>query len=118
MRRGKITWIVVSIAALIVSFVLLYPTFEFYSMSQQEQLNLRQSDPAKYYSLKARALRLGLDLQGGVHMVLQVKDPRGGEGVATRARRGAFPARVPRARLRRSPGSVPSRVLAYRVPGV
>jgi protein-export membrane protein SecD len=79
MRRGKITWIVVSIAALIVSFVLLYPTFEFYSMSQQEQLNLRQSDPAKYYSLKARALRLGLDLQGGVHMVLQVKDPRGGE---------------------------------------
>jgi protein-export membrane protein SecD len=79
MRRGKLTWIAVSVIALIVSIILLYPTIEFYSMSQQEQLDLRQSDTARYYSLKARALRLGLDLQGGVHMVLQVMDPRGGQ---------------------------------------
>jgi len=79
MRRAKITWIVVIIVALIASIVLLYPTVEFHSMTPQEQLALRQSDPARYYSLKSRALRLGLDLQGGVHMVLQVEDPRGGE---------------------------------------
>jgi protein-export membrane protein SecD len=79
MRRGQITWIVVIIVALIVSFVLLYPSFEFYSLSPQEQMDLRQKDPARYYSLKGSALRLGLDLQGGVHMVLQVEDPRGGE---------------------------------------
>jgi protein-export membrane protein SecD len=79
MRRGQITWIGVSIVALIISFVLLYPTVEFYSLTPQGQMDLKQKDAAKYYSLKSRALRLGLDLQGGVHMVLQVQDPRGGD---------------------------------------
>jgi len=79
MRRVKLTWIVVIIIAFIAAIVLLYPTVEFYSMSPQEQMALKQSDPARYYSLKAKALRLGLDLQGGVHMVLQVENPRGGE---------------------------------------
>jgi len=79
MRRGQITWIIVIGVALIVSLILLYPTMVFYSYSRQEQQGLRQTDPAKYYSLKSKAMRLGLDLQGGVHMVLQVQNPRGGE---------------------------------------
>lgn len=66
---------VVVILAIIVSFVLLYPSITFYSAGPAA---VRQEDPAKYYSLKKRALKLGLDLQGGVHMVLQVRDPRGG----------------------------------------
>ncbi len=76
MRRGQFTWMVVVILAIIVSFVLLYPSITFYSAGPAA---IRQEDPAKYYSLKKRALKLGLDLQGGVHMVLQVRDPRGGE---------------------------------------
>ena len=79
MRRGQISWIVVIAVALVVALVLLYPTFTFYSMDRTQQAALKQSDPARFYSLKARAMRLGLDLQGGVHMVLQVEDPRGGE---------------------------------------
>ncbi|HBC47942.1 MAG TPA: protein translocase subunit SecD [candidate division Zixibacteria bacterium] len=79
MRRGQISWIVVIAVALVVALVLLYPTFTFYSMDRTQQAALKQSDPAQFYSLKARAMRLGLDLQGGVHMVLQVEDPRGGE---------------------------------------
>jgi SecD/SecF fusion protein len=79
MRRGQITWIVVIAIAFIGAIVLLYPSYEFYSLSHQEQIQLKQSDPSRYYSLKSRAMRLGLDLQGGVHMVLQVEDPRGGE---------------------------------------
>ena len=76
MRRGQFTWMVVVILAIIISFVLLFPTLEFYS---GEPETLKQENPSKYYSLKSRALKLGLDLQGGVHIVLQVKDPRGGE---------------------------------------
>jgi protein-export membrane protein SecD len=79
MRRGKITWIIIIGIAVVIAFVLLYPTFVFYSMSRQQQQELRKTDPQKYYSLKSRAMRLGLDLQGGVHMVLLVKNPRGGE---------------------------------------
>jgi len=79
MRRGQITWIVVTAIAVVAAIVLLYPTFVFYSMDRQQQMQLRQTDPSRYYSLKGRAMRLGLDLQGGVHMVLQVEDPRGGE---------------------------------------
>lgn len=76
MRRGQLTWIIAIILAVLVSVVLLYPSLEFYS---QDQELLKRENPSKYYSLKSKALRLGLDLQGGVHMVLQVKDPRGGE---------------------------------------
>ena len=78
MRRGQVTWIVVIGVAVIVSIFMLYPTFSFYSMSRQQQTDLRRTDPTTFYSLKGRAMRLGLDLQGGVHMVLQVKNPRGG----------------------------------------
>jgi SecD/SecF fusion protein len=79
MRRGQVTWIVVIGVAVIVSIFLLYPTFTFYSMSRQQQTDLRKTDPTTFYSMKGRAMRLGLDLQGGVHMVLQVKNPRGGD---------------------------------------
>ena len=80
MRRGQLTWIIVVILAIIVSFVLLYPSIEFYTSNPDA---IRKENPSKYYSLKSKALRLGLDLQGGVHMVLQVRDPRGGEVSST-----------------------------------
>jgi SecD/SecF fusion protein len=79
MRRGQITWIVVIAVAFVVALVLLYPTFTFYSMDRTQQAALKQTDPATFYSLKSRAMRLGLDLQGGVHIVLQVENPRGGD---------------------------------------
>jgi SecD/SecF fusion protein len=75
MRRGQITWIFAIVIAILVSFVLLYPTVEFYS---QDREALKIDNPKDFYSLKKKALRLGLDLQGGVHIVLQVKDPRSG----------------------------------------
>lgn len=75
MRRGQITWIFAIVIAILISFVLLYPTVEFYSKDREA---LKINNPKEFYSLKRKALRLGLDLQGGVHIVLQVKDPRSG----------------------------------------
>ncbi len=75
MKRGQITWIIVIGLATIASIFLLYPSVQFYNQNPAE---LKKNNPSEYYSLKSKALRLGLDLQGGVHMVLQVKNARGG----------------------------------------
>lgn len=76
MRRGQLTWIIIIVLAILASVVLLYPSVEFYT---QDRDQLLRDDPTTYFSLKEKAMRLGLDLQGGVHMVLQVEDPRGGQ---------------------------------------
>jgi SecD/SecF fusion protein len=48
-------------------------------MSLQEQETLRETDPTEYYSLKNKAIRLGLDLKGGMHIVLEVQQPEEGK---------------------------------------
>jgi len=75
MARSQITWIAIIVISIIVSIILLYPSIVFYT---QDQAALKRNTPPEYYSLKSKALRLGLDLQGGVHMVLQVKGTQGG----------------------------------------
>lgn len=61
--------------ALIVIFVVgisiwtLWPTFRYYTLSSEEKQSLSQEYLTK---LKKQALNLGLDLQGGMYMVLEV----------------------------------------------
>ncbi|MBN2169851.1 MAG: protein translocase subunit SecD [Candidatus Krumholzibacteriota bacterium] len=57
---------------LILSLILLWPTFQFVGMNAEEIEELRVQDPAGYNSLLDRSLRLGLDLQGGTYLVLEV----------------------------------------------
>lgn len=47
----------------------IYPTIKLFSLSTQER---RAMDPAKLAELESRSLRLGLDLMGGMHLVLEV----------------------------------------------
>jgi protein-export membrane protein SecD len=48
---------------------LLYPSYRFYSMTPEQ----RQALPAKQLAqLRRKAIHLGLDLQGGMHLVLEV----------------------------------------------
>ena len=50
-----------------------YPTIEFqFLMSKKERDELQITDPKKYNRLLDRSLRLGLDLQGGMHVVMEV----------------------------------------------
>ncbi|MGB9824194.1 MAG: protein translocase subunit SecD [Candidatus Hydrothermia bacterium] len=61
--------------SLIVIFVLgislwtLWPTFRYYTLSSEEKTSLSQEYISK---LKKQALNLGLDLQGGMYLVLEV----------------------------------------------
>ncbi|MSR83345.1 MAG: protein translocase subunit SecD [Candidatus Latescibacteria bacterium] len=50
----------------------LYPTYQFYSQSPEQREALRQSNPTHFYDLHKDAINLGLDLQGGIYLVLEV----------------------------------------------
>ena len=56
------------IAVIAVAVVLLIPSFQFYSKSEEAQEQIRRDNPG---ALK-RILNLGLDLQGGMRLVLEI----------------------------------------------
>jgi protein-export membrane protein SecD len=71
-------------AVLALTVYLLIPSFQFYSKSEAEQEAIRRDSPA---TLK-RILNLGLDLQGGMRLVLEIdrsKLPDGDKDVIDRA---------------------------------
>ena len=57
------------IAATLLSLWYLYPSIRFYSMTPAQRAQLAPSELAK---LRAQAIHLGLDLQGGMHLVMEV----------------------------------------------
>ena len=64
----------VLIAALIAAAVYyLLPSVDFYSMTDDEREAMQLKSPGQLADLKKRSLNLGLDLQGGIHLVLEVK---------------------------------------------
>src|SRR6185295_11206530 len=64
--RWRVLLVLASIA---VSVVILWPTWRFYGLSPEQRAKV---DPATLSAWQAKALRLGLDLQGGMHMVLEL----------------------------------------------
>jgi len=72
MRRTKKWVIFLIILLVIVSFFYLLPSIRYWSLSDSEKDELKIEDPQKLASLEKRAIKLGLDLKGGMHVVLQV----------------------------------------------
>jgi preprotein translocase subunit SecD len=64
--------IVFIFAAIILSVYLLYPTVKLSLMSDTEEQELATQNPDELIDLKSKAVTLGLDLQGGMHVVLEV----------------------------------------------
>ena len=52
----------------------LWPTYRLATMSKEEQQKLEIENPEKLDKLHRKALKLGLDLRGGMHLVLEVDD--------------------------------------------
>jgi protein-export membrane protein SecD len=59
-------------AVLIIALIGLWPTMRLSALGPDGRTALQASDPDAYASLRANAISLGLDLQGGMHMVLEV----------------------------------------------
>jgi SecD/SecF fusion protein len=72
MRKSDAWRIILILSLCLISIYILYPTFKFYSMRIEERQALQSDDPSSYIPLEKKALKLGLDLQGGMHIVLEV----------------------------------------------
>ncbi len=69
-RNRKLVLILALIAA---AAYYLWPSVKFYSMADEEREAMELKSPGQLVDLKKRTLNLGLDLQGGIHLVLEVK---------------------------------------------
>ncbi len=48
-------------------------TLNLWTMTEEDKIALQEKDPGALLALQQKAIRLGLDLQGGIHVVLRVK---------------------------------------------
>ena len=71
MKRNRKLVLIVALIAAAVYYLL--PSVEFYSMADDEREAMELKSPEQLANLKKRSLNLGLDLQGGIHLVLEVK---------------------------------------------
>lgn len=72
MKSNSTMRIVFIIIAITTALYLLYPTINLNMMSETEKAELKEKDPDKLIEMKSKAISLGLDLRGGMHVVLEV----------------------------------------------
>lgn len=67
--------------AIAIAGILLYPTIRHASLSEEEKAQLRQQ--GELAELESKIIRRGLDLQGGIHLILEVDVPTLVQNIAT-----------------------------------
>jgi len=72
MKSKTTTKFLVIMAVLIVAVYLLYPTYQYNSMTVDEQDEMLLQNQKEFFKLKSQTINLGLDLLGGMHVVLEV----------------------------------------------
>ncbi|MDF1545479.1 MAG: protein translocase subunit SecD [bacterium] len=87
---SKNNWrIILTLILVVVAVVAFWNTFKLWTMSEDDRIAMQESAPGDLLHLQQRAIRLGLDLQGGIHVVLKVKmeelDAGAREGAVDRA---------------------------------
>ncbi len=70
---------------IVLALIAFWDTFRLWTMSDEDKTAMQAENPDELLSLQQSAIRLGLDLQGGIHVVLRVKT----EEVDEAARDGA-----------------------------
>jgi protein-export membrane protein SecD len=63
----------VTIILVILACIAFWDTFNLWTMSDTDRDKLQEDDPGALLKMQQEAIRLGLDLQGGIHVVLRVK---------------------------------------------
>jgi preprotein translocase subunit SecD len=72
MKSNTTTKIILITAVLAAALYWLYPTYKFSSLSESEKQHMEIDNQKEFLDLKSKSLNLGLDLQGGMHVVLEV----------------------------------------------
>ncbi|OQX83751.1 MAG: protein translocase subunit SecD [Candidatus Latescibacteria bacterium 4484_7] len=70
------TKIIIVLIVIGISLYFLYPTVKLATMSPAEREKMATEEPTKYDKLLKKSIKLGLDLKGGMHLVLEVDDSR------------------------------------------
>ena len=84
----KQNWKTILVLLLLVAAVwYLIPTVQFYGMTDEELETVQRNAPTEYYARQRGAVNLGLDLQGGIHLVMEGDL----EGLTEEERRDAVP---------------------------
>lgn len=76
MKKDLRVKLIIVFLVLIAALYFLYPTFRLFSMSEQERKKMEVENPEDYDRLASKSLKLGLDLKGGMHLVLEVDDTK------------------------------------------
>ena len=87
---SKNNWrVILTLILLVVAVIAFWNTLKLWTMSEEQQIAMQEKDPGALLHLQQKAIRLGLDLQGGIHVILRVKmeemDPGSREGAVERA---------------------------------
>lgn len=72
MQRTPMWLVLLTLFLVAFSAYALYPTFTLWQMSDEARAELENDDPDQLIDLEQRAIKLGLDLRGGMHVVLEV----------------------------------------------
>jgi len=72
MQSSTTMKLIIILAVFGLSLYLLYPTYKLTQMSSAEIEQLEVDNPNELIDLKSKSVNLGLDLQGGMHVVLEV----------------------------------------------
>jgi len=83
MTRSDLWKLAAVLAATIASLIVLYPSAQFYRLPAHERLEATKDTPVA--KLRQKAIALGLDLQGGLHLELEVDRTGMSETEAARA---------------------------------
>jgi SecD/SecF fusion protein len=80
MKRSRLYLILLIAILIIAALWSLYPSIKLWSMSNATKQAIRTTEPQDLLNLEKRAIKLGLDLKGGLHVVLQVDESQLKEG--------------------------------------
>jgi protein-export membrane protein SecD len=72
--------VLIVLASIVIALVALWPTYRYSRLTADQSAAM---DPTALDQLKNESLRLGLDLQGGMHVVLEIDDSKVVEDVDT-----------------------------------
>ncbi len=72
MQSSNTMKLVLILAVFALSLYLLYPTYQLSQMTSDERDKLERDNPSALVDLKSNSVNLGLDLQGGMHVILEV----------------------------------------------
>ena len=72
MQSSTTMKLIIILAVFALSLYLLYPTYKLSQMTDIEEKSLEREDRNELINLKSRSVNLGLDLQGGMHVILEV----------------------------------------------